>query len=311
MAKRRKRTALDKEISKAQRNTRNKLYRLRKRGATNTAELSPIESTEGMNGSQKAAYLRKLKRFNERSNSYVVQQNNVAIPKRTLEEFRAAEAKANMARLDFRNKVIQAREKGAKRAIERMQKAADAERKRIDAASRTGKPYKPLKKNLEALRSAGVVPKAYADRDITLDVMRMALEQSDKVMRIERRGKFADIMPFVMKEDFSSVAAAEREIRQLKKTKSEIAKTRGRYSDWKRGIIARLESNGYGDLSDDISNLSAAQMDYLHYFTEFDELSNAFRYHEEMDLGIANTRSEVLDYNYREISRLIALAKTI
>lgn len=308
---RKKRTALDKEISRAQKNTRAKLYRLRKRGAANTDELSPIESTKDMNGSQKAAYLRRLKRFNERSNSFVVQENNVAIPKQKLEEFRKAEAKANAARMEFRNKIIKARETGAKKHIAKLQKAVDDERRRMAEASRTGKPYKPLKKNLDTMRSVGAVPKAYADRDITLDVMKMALEQSDKVMRVERRGKFADIMPFIMKEDFESVKALERETKALKEAKKDIGANRARYGDWKKGIISRMSENGYGDLTDEIRALSDAQMDWLHYFTEFDQLTNAFRYREEMDMGIAGTRQETLDYNYEEISRLLQVAKTV
>ena len=274
---RKKRTALDKEISRAQKNTRSKLYRLRKRGATNTEELSPIESTQGMNGSQKAAYLRRLKRFNERSNSYVVQENNVAIPRKTLEEYRKAESEANKVRMDFRTKIIKSRETGAKKFIAQLQKAADAERKKVMEAQRTGKPYHPDKKNLEIMRKVGAVPKAYADRDITLDVMQFALAQSDRVMRIERQGKFADIMPFIMKEDFASVQAAEREIRAAKEAKQDIKDARKHYASWKEGIVSKMAANGYGDLTDEIRGLSNSQMDWLHYFTEFDQLTSQFQ----------------------------------
>ena len=310
MAKR-KRTALDIEISKAQKNARNKLYRLRRRGATNTAELSPIESTAGMNGSQKAAYLRRLKRFNERSNSYVVQENNVAIPRRTLEEYRAAESEANRVRMEFRAKIIQAREKGAKRFISELSKAADAERKRVMEAQRTGKPYHPDKKNLEIMRKVGAVPKAYADRDITLDVMQFALAQSDRVMRIERQGKFADIMPFIMKEDFASVQAAEREIQAAKEAKQDIRDARKHYASWKEGIAAKMAANGYGDLTDEIRGLSNSQMDWLHYFTEFDELASEFKYPSQISMGIQMGDKETMDYAYEEIKRLVRVAETV
>lgn len=310
MAKK-KRTALDIEISKAQKNARNKLYRLRRRGATNTAELSPIESTAGMNGSQKAAYLRRLKRFNERSNSYVVQENNVAIPKRTLEEYRKAESEANRVRMEFRAKIIKSRETGAKRFISQLQKAADAERKRVMEAQRTGKPYRPDKKNLDILRKVGAVPRAYADRDITLDVMQFALAQSDRVMRIERQGKFADIMPFIMKEDFASVQAAEREIRAAKEAKQDIRDARKHYASWKEGIAAKMTANGYGDLTDEIRGLSNSQMDWLHYFTEFDELTSQFKYPSQISMGIQMGDKETMDYAYEEIKRLVRVAETV
>ena len=308
---RKKRTALDKEISRAQKNTRSKLYRLRKRGATNTEELSPIESTQGMNGSQKAAYLRRLKRFNERSNSYVVQENNVAIPRKTLEEYRKAESEANKVRMDFRAKIIKSRETGAKKFIAQLQKAADAERKKVMEAQRTGKPYHPDKKNLEIMRKVGAVPKAYADRDITLDVMQFALAQSDRVMRIERQGKFADIMPFIMKEDFASVQAAEREIRAAKEAKQDIKDARKHYASWKEGIASKMAANGYGDLTDEIRGLSNSQMDWLHYFTEFDELTSQFKYPSQISMGIQMGDKESMDYAYEEIKRLVRVAETV
>lgn len=310
MAKR-KRTALDIEISKAQKNARNKLYRLRRRGATNTAEISPIESTAGMNGAQKAAYLRRLKRFNARSNSYVVQENNVAITRKTLEEYRKAESEANKVRMEFRANIIKSREQGAKKFIGQLQKAADAERKRVMEAQRTGKPYHPDKNNLEILRKVGAVPKAYADRDITLDVMRFALAQSDRVMRIERQGKFADIMPFVMKEDFASVQAAEREIRAAKEAKQDIKDARKHYASWKEGIAAKMAANGYGELTDEIRGLSNSQMDWLHYFTEFDELTSEFKYPSQISMGIQMGDKETLDYAYEEIKRLVRVAETV
>ena len=310
MAKR-KRTALDKEISKAQKNARNKLYRLRRRGAANTAELSPIESTAGMNGAQKAAYLRRLKRFNERSNSYIVQENNVAIPRKTLEEYRKAESEANKVRMEFRANIIKSREQGAKKFIAQLQKAVDAERKRVMEAQRTGKPYHPDKKNLEIMRKVGAVPKAYADRDITLDVMQFALAQSDRVMRIERQGKFADIMPFVMKEDFASVQAAEREIRAAKEAKQDIKDARKHYASWKEGIASKMAANGYGELTDEIRGLSNSQMDWLHYFTEFDELASEFKYPSQISMGIQMGDKETMDYAYEEIKRLVRVAETV
>lgn len=96
-----KRTDLDRTISRLQKNARNKIYRLRKAGASESdiAAIDPRMSTKGMNGSQKAAYARKLQRFNGRSTGYSVTSDyfgNVAVvPTQRLNEYRTEERKFN------------------------------------------------------------------------------------------------------------------------------------------------------------------------------------------------------------------------
>ena len=100
MAKK-KRTDLDKTISRLQKNARNKIYRLRRAGASDEdiAAIDPRRSTKGMNGSQKAAYARALARFNARDNAYTVSEdyfgNRGLIPTRLIKRYREVEASVN------------------------------------------------------------------------------------------------------------------------------------------------------------------------------------------------------------------------
>lgn len=100
MAKK-KRTDLDKTISRLQKNARNKIYRLRRAGASDEdiAAIDPRRSTKGMNGSSKAAYARALARFNARDNAYTVSEdyfgNRGLIPKGLIKRYREVEASVN------------------------------------------------------------------------------------------------------------------------------------------------------------------------------------------------------------------------
>lgn len=100
MAKK-KRTDLDKTISRLQKNARNKIYRLRRSGASDEdiAAIDPRRSTKGMNGSQKAAYARALERFNARDNAYTVSEdyfgNRGLIPTSLIKRYREVEASVN------------------------------------------------------------------------------------------------------------------------------------------------------------------------------------------------------------------------
>lgn len=100
MAKK-KRTDLDKTISRLQKNARNKIYRLRRAGASDEdiAAIDPRRPTKGMNGSQKAAYARALARFNARDNAYTVSEdyfgNRGLIPTGLIKRYREVEASVN------------------------------------------------------------------------------------------------------------------------------------------------------------------------------------------------------------------------
>lgn len=97
----RKRTDLDKTISRLQKNAGNKLYRMRKAGAADDdiVAIDPRRSTVGMNGSQKAAYARELERFNRRGGTYSITRDYfgrvAVVPTAKLNEYQRAERDYN------------------------------------------------------------------------------------------------------------------------------------------------------------------------------------------------------------------------
>lgn len=114
MARNKKPTPLDLEIRRLEKNARNKISRMRVKGVSDE-DLSAIDPRQAqlkgqMNGSQKAAYARRLARFNERG-SYVVGQDaagNVGVVRgAVIRAYKAAEKAAN----DLKNKVIKAAER--------------------------------------------------------------------------------------------------------------------------------------------------------------------------------------------------------
>ena len=156
----RNRTALDKQISRAQKNARNKLYRIRQAGAINTEEFDPRVSQQelkGMNGSQKKAYLRKLELFNARHNKIIVQpQNGVAIPETKLKAYRQAELEVNAARILRRAQIEESVKSAAQRDIAKIRDTVTKEIGRRERAEKLGKPYKPLKASERAMRGMPV-----------------------------------------------------------------------------------------------------------------------------------------------------------
>ena len=101
MTKRNTRTDLDKTISRLQKNTRNKLYRMRKAGASaeDVYYIDPRKSTEGMTTAEKKAYARELTDFNKRGGTYSLSRDYWGdvgiIPTKKLNEYQRAEKKFN------------------------------------------------------------------------------------------------------------------------------------------------------------------------------------------------------------------------
>lgn len=108
-----KRTKTDIMVSELEAKARQKVYRIKKKGAVNANELRPhVADKSKLTGSQKLAYARKLKEFVSRDNKVVVQQNNVAVPASDLETFNrylnARNRKAAKAQKAIRDKSIKA-----------------------------------------------------------------------------------------------------------------------------------------------------------------------------------------------------------
>lgn len=269
MAKKRQ-TELDKAISKAQKNTRNKLYRIRKAGAVNTSELDPRLSRSAraeMNGSQKAAYLRQLEEFNTRDNRIFIQKNTVALPYQQLVEYRLAEARVNVARGMLRQNI---------------------ERNRPIAAANTE-----------------------LERDVDFDAFASSRTKPSGDVYVPKTNKFSDIQPVVMKQGFPSVKSLVAETNTAKESYKRVSSNRSRYAAYRRYIELKLITNGYDDIGYDVKNLTNAQLDWLHYFTDFDAEISHFRYPTDVDFGYQMAREDTLDDAAEYLEQLISAAQKI
>lgn len=272
------RTELDKQISRAQKNARNKLYRIRQAGAINTEEFDPRVSQQelkGMNGSQKKAYLRKLELFNKRQNKIIVQpQNGVAIPETKLKAYRQAELEVNAARLLRRAQIEESVKSAAQRDIAKIRETVTKEIARRERAEKLGKPYKPLKKSERAMRG---MPVQWSKLDV--DYLAKAQSYYDPVfkqLKPGERNKFQDIVPIFMREAFPSVKAVEEQTVKAKKAKERIKVARKRYPQYRRALIEKAMFSGYPELAEAIRSLTYEQLDYLHYYTDFDGWGSFF-----------------------------------
>lgn len=96
-----KRSELDREISRVQKNTRNKIYRFRVKGVSDAdiAAVDPRRSTKGMTTAQKRAYLAELQTFNGRDTGYTAgvdwQGNAGLAPTPLVKQYYAEERRAN------------------------------------------------------------------------------------------------------------------------------------------------------------------------------------------------------------------------
>lgn len=274
----RKRTELDKQISRAQKNARNKLYRIRQNGAINDEEFDPRVSQaelKHMNGSQKKAYLNKLELFNNRANKVIVQPGNgIAIPETKLKEYRQAELELNAARILRRAGIEEAVKSAAVRDISKIQETVNKEIARRERAEKLGKPYKPLKKSVEAMRG---MPVNWNKLDI--DYLAKAQSYYDPVFKQWKpgeRNKFQDLVPIWMREAFPSVKSVEEQTRKAKEAKERIKVARKRYPQYREALIEKAMFSGYPELAEAIRALTYAQLDYLHYYTDFDAWGSFF-----------------------------------
>lgn len=246
------RTKLDREISRLQKNARNKLYRLRKKGATNLAEIDPREDASNMTRNEKRRYLNKLRKFNSRENAYVLQPNNVIAPKKLYETYKSEEKKTNKARTSLRKR------------IERKMHDAMGEAERIDAL-------------------------AWAASQVT----------SEGDTYVPSNVRFGDLKEQVNRFGFSTIERIKEAISGLRKVRKTIRSRNARYSNYRQGMAnrARETYGGYADIANNIMVLTNEQMDYLHYYTDFDNLMSNFFYECEYTRGrYAATESQIDNY---------------
>lgn len=274
------------EIRKLQKNARNKLYRLRKKGIVNAnigasvVPVIPMAEVAGMSKREQMAYARELKRFNSRENKielsgesdeYILQRNNVAISAPDVWDYRLAEARANIERSLVREQIELAREETY--ASLDLESALDFERYEID-------------------------PQQQADI--------LAGGQS-------LQSRFQDLTPVVMREGFASVEAIRRATERQRKAISIINMKRNekRYRDWREGIVSRMVDNGYTEGAEYVADLTLEQMDWLRYYTDFTELTNTYLYQNDYIRGRAMASEDTLTSYEGLIIELVQQAKKI
>lgn len=242
-----KRTELDKEISRLQKNARNKLYRLRKKGAIN-AQISaafnsviPANELKGMTAIEKRQYAQKLREFNARENTYafkrgtevVIQRDGTPIMSTELWQRRLEEAELNILR------------------------AENATR-------------------LKAIRES-VLNKIPESQVRNIDFVETPIESALD------DGRFSAIKPVIRETEFKPGAKSSYE-----KIKSRLttALDTDRLLHYKRAVVNKLKDNDIDEsVLKKLSKLTADEMAYLHFYTDFGVLVDTWQYKTEYEEG--------------------------
>ena len=242
-----KRTELDKEVSRLQKNARNKLYRLRKKGAIN-AQISaafnpviPAAELKGMSVVEKRQYAQKLREFNARKNAYtfnrgtevVIQHEGTPIMSTELWQRRLEEAELNVIRAENAGKLKRIRESV-------LNKIPDSQVRNIDY--------------IES-------PMEYAVDD----------------------GRFSAIKTVIRETEFKPGAkSAYAAIKQRVTT----ALDADRLAHYRQAVINKLKENDISEsVLDRIGELTTDELAYLHYYTDFSVVVDTWQYEAEYEKG--------------------------
>lgn len=242
-----KRTELDKEVSRLQKNARNKLYRLRKKGAIN-AQISaafnpviPAAELKDMSAVEKRQYAQKLREFNARENAYtfkrgneqVIQPGGTPILSIELWQRRSEEAELNVIRAEN---------------AARLKNIRELVLNKIPASQ---------VRNIDYVES----PMEYAIDD----------------------GRFSAIKPMVRKTDFKPGAKSNYE---KIKSHLTTALDADRLLQYKQAVINKLSDNDIDEsVLKQLSNLTPDEMAYLHFYTDFGVVVDTWQYEAEYDKG--------------------------
>lgn len=279
-----------KELSRLQKNARNKLYRLRKKGITN-AQLNrmavPVKSwdkVQTMSKREQNAYARQLKEFNSRENrietqgnsiNYILQRNsNIALPYEKIIEYRMAEAERNIIRAERRARLESIRE--------------NVELNKPDDV-------------IEAIES---ITKNLPEKISREDFGRGGAE--NLVAQVEPRNT-----PFKSLEQLeNAIKAYNRAIKNASKTDEALTKQNRGYIE---SVTNRLSDEGYltEELANILNNLNDDQIYYLYYYTDFDALSSVYRYTRDYDEGHTGFAEETKGSNYDDIWVMLNIVKNI
>ena len=279
-----------KELSRLQKNARNKLYRLRKKGVTN-AQINqmavPVKSwdeVQSMSVRDQNAYARQLREFNSRENrietqgeamNYVLQRNsNIALPYEKVFEYRILEAERNIIRAERRTRLESIREN-----IE-------------------------LNKPDEVVEAIESITKNLPEKISREDFGRGGAE--NLVAQVEARNT-----PFKsLKQLENAIKAYNRSVKNAPKTDEVLTKQNRGYID---SIANRLSDEGYltEELVNILDNLTDDQIYYLYHYTDFDSLTAVYRYTQDYEKGHSGVSEETKGTNYDLISSMLNIVKNI
>lgn len=246
----RKSTDLDKAISRALHNTRNKVYRLKKRGASER-ELSYIDprkndwraSKSGMPGSktlyegyrkgalnsrQKYELLKQLQDFNERENSYTKSDEGGFISSKTEQRYFATQESVNRLRAA---------------TLERIIHNADG-------------------KGQGVYYQYGVDPVNVSDMD--------EWDFKHKVAR--------DLAPINRTTPFSNAARLVRGIKTLRDSQGNMRKVIEKNRRWQKVAVNKLRDNGQTALADAVANMTEWEFLRMSVLTDFNAKMGDFQY---------------------------------
>lgn len=279
-----------KELSRLQKNARNKLYRLRKKGVTN-AQINqmavPVKSwdeVQSMSTREQNAYARQLREFNSRENrielegnsmNYVLQRNsNIALPYEKVFAYRLAEAERNIIRAERR-----ARLEGIRENVE-LNKPDDV----VDAIESITKKL-PEKISREDFGRGGA---------------------ENLVAQVEPRNT-----PFKSLDQLeNAIKAYNRSVKNAPKTDEALTRQNRGYID---SVINRLGDEGYltDEMTNILDNLTNDQIYYLYHYTDFDALTAVYRYQRDYDEGRSGVSDATKGSNYDDIFSMLNIVKNI
>lgn len=279
-----------KELSRLQKNARNKLYRLRKKGITN-AQINqmavPVKSwdeVQTMSVREQNAYARQLREFNSRENrietqgkslNYILQRNNnIALPYEKVFEYRIAEAERNIIRAERRVRLEKIREN-----VE-------------------------LNKPDDVVAAIESITKNLPEKISREDFGRGGAE--NLVAQVEPRNT-----PFKSLEQLeNAIKAYNRSVKNASKTDEALTKQNRGYIE---SVTNRLSDEGYltEELTTILSNLNDDQIYYLYHYTDFDSLTSVYRYQRDYDEGRSGVAEYTKGSNYDVIWKILNIVKNI
>lgn len=279
-----------KELSRLQKNARNKLYRLRKKGITN-AQINQIavpvkswDEVQSMNTREQNAYARQLRGFNSRENrieiqgnslNYVLQRNsNIALPYEKVFEYRIAEAERNIIRAERRARLESIREN-----VE-------------------------LNKPDDVVAAVESITKNLSEKISREDFGRGGAE--NLVAQVEPRNT-----PFKSLEQLeNAIKAYKRSVKNAPKTDEALRRQNRGYIE---SVTNRLSDEGYltEELANILDNLTDDQIYYLYHYTEFDALTSVYRYQRDYDEGRIGVSEISKGNNYDVIWKILNIVKNI